>query len=65
MIDIFTVVVPHALMAIAVWRLIRCDDLDSILPGAAEAPVQLEQGFDARRSALRRKAARTDKSPRA
>ena len=65
MIDIFTVVVPHALMAIAVWRLIHRDDLDSILPGTAEAPVKLKQGFDARRGALRRKAAGTDKSPRA
>lgn len=35
MIDIFTVVVPHALMAIAVWRLLARDDLDNdpILPG--------------------------------
>lgn len=35
MIDIFTVVVPHALMAIAVWRLLLRDDLDDdpILPG--------------------------------
>lgn len=35
MIDIITVVVPHALMAIAVWRLLRRDDLDNdpILPG--------------------------------
>lgn len=35
MIDIFTVVVPHALMAIAVWRLLGRDDLDNdpILPG--------------------------------
>jgi hypothetical protein len=28
MIDIFTVVVPHLLMAIAVWRLLHRDDLD-------------------------------------
>ncbi len=35
MIDIITVVVPHLLMAIAVWRLLLRDDLDSdpILPG--------------------------------
>jgi hypothetical protein len=36
MIDIFTVVVPHVLMAIAVWRLIHRDDLDidPVLPRA-------------------------------
>ncbi len=28
MIDIFTVIVPHALMALAVWRLLARDDLD-------------------------------------
>lgn len=28
MIDIFTVVLPHALMALAVWRLIHRNDLD-------------------------------------
>ncbi|WP_421850042.1 hypothetical protein [Novosphingobium sp.] len=35
MIDIFTVVVPHLLMGIAVWRLMHNDALDSdpILPG--------------------------------
>lgn len=35
MIDIFTVVVPHALMAIAILRLLGRDDLDNdpILPG--------------------------------
>ncbi len=35
MIDIFTVVVPHVLMAIAIWRLLGRDELDSdpILPG--------------------------------
>ena len=27
MIDIFTVVVPHVLMAIAIWHLIHRDDL--------------------------------------
>lgn len=34
MIDIFTVVVPHVLMAIAVWRLLHRDELDHdpILP---------------------------------
>ncbi|GEO01462.1 hypothetical protein NSE01_32940 [Novosphingobium sediminis] len=29
MIDIFTVVLPHVLMAIAVWRLLHRDDLDT------------------------------------
>jgi hypothetical protein len=35
MIDIITVVVPHMLMAIAVWRLLHRDNLDNdpILPG--------------------------------
>ncbi|BEU98966.1 hypothetical protein [Novosphingobium olei] len=28
MIDIFTVLLPHALMALAVWRLLHRDDLD-------------------------------------
>ncbi|MCW1382021.1 hypothetical protein OLX02_04225 [Novosphingobium sp. KCTC 2891] len=28
MIDIFTVLLPHALMALAVWRLLQRDDLD-------------------------------------
>ncbi|WP_295530811.1 hypothetical protein [Novosphingobium sp. Chol11] len=28
MIDIFTVIVPHALMALAIWRLLPRDDLD-------------------------------------
>ena len=28
MIDIFTVVLPHVLMAIAIWRLLHRDDLD-------------------------------------
>ncbi|WP_292933837.1 hypothetical protein [Novosphingobium sp. PASSN1] len=39
MIDIFTVVVPHVLMAIAVWRLLARDDLDNdpILPGIKSA----------------------------
>lgn len=36
MIDIFTVVVPHLLMAIAVWRLLHNDALDNdpILPAS-------------------------------
>lgn len=29
MIDIFTVVLPHALMALAVWRLLHIDALDN------------------------------------
>lgn len=29
MIDIFTVVLPHVLMAIAIWRLLHRDDLDT------------------------------------
>jgi hypothetical protein len=39
MIDIFTVVVPHALMAIAIWRLIHRDDLNSdpLLPVGEQA----------------------------
>ncbi len=38
MIDIFTVIVPHALMALAVWRLLARDDLDQDphLPAKAE-----------------------------
>ncbi|WP_225207510.1 hypothetical protein [Novosphingobium huizhouense] len=28
MIDIFTVLLPHALMGLAVWRLLHRDDLD-------------------------------------
>jgi hypothetical protein len=38
MIDIFTVLVPHALMALAVWRLLARDDLDQDphLPAKAE-----------------------------
>lgn len=53
MIDIFTVVVPHALMAIAIWRLIHCDDLDHdpILPGTAEALARLKRGFAGGRKA--------------
>ncbi len=39
MIDIFTVVVPHLLMAIAVWRLLHNDALDNdpILPAPNSA----------------------------
>jgi len=34
MIDIFTVILPHALMALAVWRLLHNDALDNdpVLP---------------------------------
>jgi len=65
MIDIFTVVVPHVLMAIAVWRLIHRDDLDldPILPGTAEALARLKQGFGAPRGALRFKAPNADGTP--
>lgn len=47
MIDHFTVVLPHALMAIAIWRLISREDLDfdPILPGTAEALARLKRGF--------------------
>lgn len=47
MIDNFTVVVPHVLMAIAIWRLLSRDDLDfdPILPGTAEALARLKRGF--------------------
>lgn len=53
MIDIFTVMVPHALMAIAVWRLIHRDDLDfdPILPGTAEALARLRRSFASTRGA--------------
>lgn len=42
MIDIFTVVVPHLLMAIAVWRLLHNDDLDNdpILPASKSVLVR-------------------------
>jgi hypothetical protein len=42
MIDIFTVVLPHVLMAIAVWRLLHRDDLDQepTLPGFRRGPLQ-------------------------
>lgn len=48
MIDIFTVVMPHVLMAIAIWRLLGRDDLDSdpILPGTPTAMAQ-RKGRDA------------------
>jgi hypothetical protein len=47
MIDIFTVVVPHVLMGIAVWRLIHCDDLDHdpLLPGATSAFNRARRAF--------------------
>jgi hypothetical protein len=47
MIDNFTVVLPHMLMAIAIWRLLSRDDLDfdPILPGTAEALARLKRGF--------------------
>jgi hypothetical protein len=47
MIDNFTVVLPHVLMAIAIWRLLSRDDLDfdPILPGTAEALARLKRGF--------------------
>ncbi len=56
MIDIFTVVLPHVLMAIAVWRLISRDDLDfdPILPGTAEALARLKRGFGGARGATKR-----------
>lgn len=42
MIDIFTVVVPHMLMAIAVWRLLANDELDNdpILPSSKRTLVR-------------------------
>jgi len=42
MIDIFTVVVPHLLMAIAIWRLLGRDDLDNdpILPNIKSVLVR-------------------------
>ncbi len=42
MIDIFTVVVPHVLMAIAIWRLLFRDDLDDdpILPNMRRLTAQ-------------------------
>ena len=54
MIDIFTVVLPHVLMAIAVWRLISRDDLDfdPILPGTAEALARLKRGFSVARGGV-------------
>jgi hypothetical protein len=47
MIDIFTVVVPHLLMGVAVWRLIHRDDLDNdpLLPGAASAFDRARRAF--------------------
>ncbi len=42
MIDIFTVVMPHVLMAIAVWRLLGRDELDNdpILPSPTSTLVR-------------------------
>jgi hypothetical protein len=42
MIDIFTVVMPHVLMAIAVWRLLHNDALDNdpILPASRSELVR-------------------------
>ena len=47
MIDIFTVVVPHVLMGIAVWRLIHADDLDRdpILPATESTFARARRGF--------------------
>lgn len=46
MIDIFTVVVPHVLMAIAVWRLLTRDDLDHdpILPDTRQIAARRKRG---------------------
>lgn len=57
MIDIITVVVPHMLMAIAVWRLLHRDDLDQdpILPGP-------ERGLMGRKG---KQSLRGDERPRA
>ena len=54
MIDIFTVVVPHVLMGIAVWRLIHCDDLDRdpILPATESEFARAQRGFGARRGSV-------------
>ena len=69
MIDIFTVVVPHALMAIAIWRLIHCDDLDCdpILAGTESAFSQARGGFAAGKKDARSPDAGPDRStpPRA
>ena len=68
MIDIFTVVLPHVLMAIAVWRLISRDDLDfdPILPGSADALARLKRGFSGARGAAKRADSGPDgKPPRA
>lgn len=42
MIDIFTVVMPHVLMAIAAWRLLHTDELDNdpILPSPKRTLVR-------------------------
>lgn len=46
MIDIFTVVVPHVLMGLAVWRLLHRDDLDhdSMLPAPESAFSRARRG---------------------
>lgn len=65
MIDIFTVVVPHVLMGIAIWRLIHSDDLDfdPILPGTAEALARLKRGFSGPRGARAQQKAERDTGP--
>jgi len=69
MIDIFTVLVPHVLMALAIWRLLARDELDfdPILPGTAEALERLKRGFAKRpNGVVVRKDTQADrKAPRA
>jgi hypothetical protein len=69
MIDIFTVLVPHVLMALAIWRLLARDELDfdPILPGTAEALERVKRGFAKTANGARgRKDAQADrKAPRA
>lgn len=57
MIDIITVIVPHLLMGIAVWRLLHRDELDNdpILPGP-------ERGLMGRKG---KRALRGEERPRA
>ena len=40
MIDLLALAMPHFVMSLAVWRLVRRDDLDNdpLLPRAREAP---------------------------
>ncbi|WP_338467555.1 hypothetical protein RXV95_03060 [Novosphingobium sp. ZN18A2] len=40
MIDKFTILVPHLLMAIAIWRLLQRDDLDHDPNFPDQAPVR-------------------------